>query len=240
MPHCNGFMTADVQVSASHEFIEAATDPHPNTATGYAGFDPDHLSWEFFQAFQDEVADACENYQWAYYTDTETKFPYPVQRSWSNKSAKAGHNPCVPVPTDPWYNVTAFPSEQTAINVNLSPLGMGAGMTQSKGYKGTLNQPLTFHLGAFSDAPTSGPWTITTNVDAQFQFPDQNGNMLNNGAATVKLDKTSVVNGDMITVTVTPTSWGSLGVVYIWFRNFLTGGAMGSPHGDYPILISQN
>lgn len=240
MPHCSMFQVSDVQVSASHEFIEASTDPHPFSATAYAGFDADHLSYEFFNAFQDEVADACEIFQWAYYTDSETSFPNPVQRSWSNKGAKAGHNPCVPAPADPWYNVTAFPSEETAINVNLSSLGMGAGMQPTKGFKGTLNKPLTFHLGAYSDAPTSGPWAITANVDMQFQFPDQNGNAINNGTATVTLDKTSVINGDMITVTVTPTNWGGLGVVYVWFKNLLPGKTSADPHGDYPIIISEN
>lgn len=242
MPHCSMFQTADIQVSASHELNEAATDPHPNTKTAYAGFDSDHLSMEFFNGFQDELGDACENfYPWAYYTDTETAFPNPVQRQWSNKSAKAGHNPCVPVPSGAFYNVTAFPSEQTAINVNLSSLGFGAGMVQSKGYKGTLNKPLTFHLGAFSDAPMSA-WDLTANVDMQFNFPDQNGAAINNGTATVTLDKTSVVNGDMVTVTVTPTAWSTLGVVYVWFHNLTPGASMNNPppHGDYPILISQN
>jgi hypothetical protein len=243
MPQCQGFMAADVEVSASHELNEASTDPHPNTNLAYAGFDNDHLSYEFFNGFQDELGDACEGfYPWAYYTDSEAAFPYAVQRQWSNASAKAGHNPCVPVPSGPFYNVTGFPSEETTINVNLSSLGLGVNTVPSKGYKGTLNQPLTFHLGAFSDAPTSGPWNIASNVDMQFNFPDQNGNGINNGTATVTLDKTSVVNGDMITVTVTPTAWSSLGVVYIWFRN-LVGNASGNntpPHGDYPILISQN
>jgi hypothetical protein len=238
MPQCPGFQAADIEISASHELNEAVTDPHPNTALAYAGFDQNHLAWEFFQSFQDEVGDACELYSWSAMNDSETNFAYAVQRQWSNAAAKAGHNPCVPAAAGPFYNVTAFPSEQTTINVNLTPLGMGAGPTTSKGYKGTLNQPLTFHLGAFSDAPTSGMWDITTNFDLQLQ--DQNGKALTNGTATVTLDKTSVINGDTITVTVTPTNWGQLGLVYMWFRNSLPGAAMGSPHGDYAIIVSQN
>jgi hypothetical protein len=243
MPHCSMFQATDIEDSASHELNEASTDPHPNTSLAYAGFDNDHLSYEFFNAFQDELGDACENYYpWAYYTDSEATFPYAVQRQWSNESAKAGHNPCVPVPSGAFYNVTAFPSEETTINVNLSALGMGAGMVQSKGYKGTLNKPLTIHLGAFSDAPMSTPWDVTANVDMQFSFPDQNGNAINNGTATVTLDKSSVVNGDMITVTITPTAWSSLGVVYVWFKNLLPGASANNPppHGDYPIIVSEN
>ena len=243
MPHCSMFGTPEIEDSASHELNEASTDPHPNTNLAYGGFDNDHLSYEFFNGFQDELGDACENfYPWAYYTDTEAAFPYDVQRQWSNKGAKEGHNPCAPAPSGPFYNVTAIGSELTTINVDLSSLGLGAGMVQTKGYKGTLNKPLTIHLGAFSDAPTSGPWTVTPNVDMQFNFPDQNNNAINNGTATVTLDKTSVVNGDTITVTITPTAWSSLGVVYVWFRNLLGTASPSStpPHGDYPIIISQN
>jgi hypothetical protein len=134
MPQCQGFQAADIQLSASHELNEAATDPHPNTNLAYAGFDQDHLAWEFFQAFQDELGDACELYAWSGYTDTETNFSYAVQRQWSNAAAKLGHDPCVPAATGPFYNLTAFPSEQTSISVNLTPLGMGAGPTTSKGF----------------------------------------------------------------------------------------------------------
>ncbi|HTQ47398.1 MAG TPA: hypothetical protein VMI75_31795 [Polyangiaceae bacterium] len=238
MPQCQGFQAADIELSASHELNEAATDPHPNTTTAYAGFDQDHLAWEFFQSFQDELGDACELYPWSAYTDSETNFSYAVQRQWSNAAAQAGHDPCVPAAAGPFYDVTAFPSEQTTINVNISSLGLGVGTVTSKGYKGTLNQPLTFHLGAYSDAPTTGMWNITTNFDLQLQ--DQNGNAVTNGTATVTLDKTSVINGDTITVTVTPTNWGSLGVVYMWFRNIMPNAGMGAAHGDYAILVSQN
>lgn len=68
----------------------------------------------------------------------------------------------------------------------------------------------------------------------------ENGGTLNNGAATVTLDKSTAINGDMITVTVTPTNWGSLGVVYVWFKSLLPGKTSADPHGDYPIIISQN
>lgn len=243
LPQCKQFTKTDIEIAASHELNEAATDPHPNSNPAWYGFDPDHLAWEFFQQFQDELGDACEFFPWSNdYTDTETNFMFAAQLQWSNAAAKAGHNPCVPEPSGPYYDVTAFPSEQTTISVDLTQLQMGMGKVQSKGYKGTLNQPLTFHLGAWSDGPTSGPWTLSANVDAQFQIYIPGGGMLNNGAATVTLDKTSVVNGDMVTVTVTPTSWGSLGIVYVWFRNTLVPGDAGAndPHGDYAILVSQN
>lgn len=240
MPQCPGTPTAETEISASHELNESATDPLGN---GVIGVDQDHLAFLFFLPAQWEVGDACEAYYpWVYWTDTESSFPYSVQLQWSNASAKAAHNPCVPAPSGAFYNVTGFPSEETTINVDLSSLGMGFGPTTSKGYKGTLNQPITIHLGAFSDAPTSGPWNLAANVDTQLQFQDQNGNPINNGTATVTLDKTSVINGDMITVTITPTAWSSLGVVYVWFRNILGDPSSMNPppHGDYPILISQN
>jgi hypothetical protein len=143
----------------------------------------------------------------------------------------------VPAPNEPFYNVTGFSSEQTTVSVNLSSLYKHAGTLTGNGYKGTLNQPLTFHLGAFSDAPTSGKWSVTAQIDPQYLFRDMNGNPVDNGTATVTMDKTSVINGDKITVTVTPTTWGGLGNVFILFKNNLSGA---TAHGDYPVVISEN
>lgn len=234
MLQCSNFTPDIIEQSASHEFNEASTDPLGN---GYIGMDAAHqLSYSFLLPPVWEVGDACEGWQWAFYDDDETNFMYGVQRQWSNASAKAGHNPCVPTPGT-FYSVTGFPSEQTTINVDLSSLGMGAGPTTAQGYKGTLNKPLTFHVGAFSDAPTNGMWTVTPTIDPQFAFPDMNGNPINNGTATITTDKTSVINGDTITVTVTPTAWGGLPCLYVWFDSALPGAAY---HGHYPIVISPN
>ena len=67
---CQDNSGAQTTAEASHELIEAATDPHPSDITAWVGFDQDHLAWDVFQSFQDEVADACEFYFDAFYEQT--------------------------------------------------------------------------------------------------------------------------------------------------------------------------
>ena len=220
---------------ASHELDEAVTDPLPQTARAYIGFDKDHLSYAFFNAFQDEVGDACEIFQSSFYVTAETGFAYGVQRQWSNKSAAGGHNPCVPVLGEPFYNTTPFPSQQDAISVDLTSAGGTA--TSSMGFKAALNQPRTFQLGLYSDAATSGAWTLSAVVDTNMPFPDRKGKAIANGQATVTFDSTTGLNGDVVSVTVTPTDFGPLGVVYLYVKSALPG-ALANHY--MPIIVSQN
>src|SRR5208282_1712078 len=102
-----GGLLDETTQSASHEIIEAATDPNPNGSPAWYGFDDNlHLSWDVFQQFQDEIGDACELYLDSFYSETEANFSFGVQRMWSNKSAAAGHAPCVPTTGSPYYNTT--------------------------------------------------------------------------------------------------------------------------------------
>jgi hypothetical protein len=236
MPHCSGFQTADIELSASHELNEAATDPHPDTNLAYAGFDQDHLAFEFFNQFQDELGDACEAFVEA--TDAVDFTPYTVQRQWSNKSASAGSHWCLPALNEPFYNTTFLPTTTLdAISVDLSSLGVGASITPSKGIKVALNQSRTFAIGYFSDRATSGPFTLDVQGLNSPIAQDQNGNVINNGTATVTIDKTSGVNGDIANVTVTPSAYSSLGIVFFYVRAVLPNATQ---HHYLPILISQN
>jgi hypothetical protein len=238
MPHCSGFQAADVELAASHELNEASTDPHPGTNPGYYGFDPNHLAFEFFNQFQDELGDACESFATA--ADSTDFTPYVVQRQWSNKSAAAGSQWCLPKLAEPFYNTTFLPSSNLdTINVDLTSLGQGYGPVQSKGIKLALNGTRTFPIGLFSDMATSGAFTLdiqglgADNPIAQ----DQNGNSINNGDATVTLDRTSGVNGDIANVTVKPTSYSSLGVTFFYVRAVLSGSQQ---HHYLPVVISEN
>ena len=108
MPHCSMFQTAEVELAASHELNEASTDPHPGSNPAYVGFDENHLAFEFFNQFQDELGDACEAFTTA---EDRTDFtPYTVQRQWSNKSAAAGSQWCLPKLDEPFYNTTFLPT----------------------------------------------------------------------------------------------------------------------------------
>jgi hypothetical protein len=238
MPHCSGFAAADVQLSASHELNEAATDPHPGSNAAWVGFDNDHLSFEFFNQFQDELGDACELYVEA--TDPTDFTPYTVQRQWSNASAAAGSHWCVPGLKEPFYNTTFLPaSNLDSISVNLDTLFPGSGSQTTKGFKVPLNTSRTFPIGLFSDQATSGPFTLdvqglgASNPIAQ----DQNGNNIANGNMTVTLDLTSGQNGQIANVTVTPTSYSTLGINFFYIRAVLPGAQQ---HHYLPVIVSQN
>lgn len=90
--------------------------------------------------------------------------------------------------------------------------------------------------------PRAAHGTSPRTSTSRSSFSTRNGNAVDNGAAIVTLDKTSVVNGDIVTGTVTPTSWGSLGCVYIRFQSLISNASSSNPppHGDYAIIVSQN
>ena len=252
MPHCNDttatppvvFQASDIEESASHEFAEAATDPIPGLQTssgqpanGYQGFDNDHWNYEFFNQFQDELGDACESFQSSYFQDTETNFPYWVQRMWSNKGVAAGHNPCSPVIAAPFYNTTVFTDQLQAVALDFSSLG--GGTYNTKAFHALVGQSVTFQVGFFSDADTGGPWTVTSEMDTAIAQDPSNGNPIDNGTATVTLDQPTGENGHKAYVTVTPTKAGQLGVQLIVLRSALPGEAsIEHPNHYLPILIA--
>ncbi|HEX8791918.1 MAG TPA: hypothetical protein VF765_13280 [Polyangiaceae bacterium] len=112
IPRCQSDLGA-MTLAASHEIVESATDPSPENAPAVQMTDPAWL------AFGPEVADVCV----AVDTNLSTPVgPYLVQRSWSNASAQAGHDPCVPVPAGtPYFNVApAMGTEELGLSVGQS------------------------------------------------------------------------------------------------------------------------
>jgi len=206
---CNSQTLPDLEETAAHEMVEAATNPYVESSTlGYEGFDVPHYAWDLYAGFGagDELADACQNWWDAYFQETGS-FPYWVQASWSNAAALAGHDPCVPQPTGPYEGMTLLPSQTSTVTVPaVASLMLTA--TQTQGFKVTVGQPLSFQVGYFSDAPTSAPWKIAYDFpkDMSISFTS-----LGNGTATVAIDKTSGQNGDVANVTVTVKTKGAGG-----------------------------
>jgi hypothetical protein len=100
VPTCKNESLANIQSSASHELMEAATDPLPNSNPAWVLTDMSN-PWSYLDG---EVGDFCEGY------DT-TEAGYTLTRIWSNTAAMAGdRDPCIPAPSTPYYNVTATPS----------------------------------------------------------------------------------------------------------------------------------
>jgi hypothetical protein len=124
---------AATTLTASHEIVEAATDPSPEGAPAFQMTD---FAW---LAFGGEVADVCA----AVDTNFETQASgFTVQRSWSNASAAARHDPCVPVPAGEVFFDVA-PSLATGGHLML---GVG--------------QSVTLDLVPFADGATSD-WQLT-------------------------------------------------------------------------------
>ena len=161
---CPSLTAPAIEETAAHEYVEAATNPYPESSTlGYIGFDASHLAWDLYTGFSDELADACQNWQDSYYEESGS-FPYWVQRSWSNAAAHAGHDPCVPSPAGAYHTMTLLPADESSVQVNLTTLG--AGTETTRGFKVAVGTPLTFQVGFVSDA-SAPPWTIA------YDFPTE-------------------------------------------------------------------
>ncbi len=185
IPDCGSFGNLSgldaISATVSHELQEAATDPYPQDQPAYAQVDDNHLVWQSFLG-GGEVGDLCAQFSSSQYTPTD--FPYVVQRGWSNKSAKAGTDPCQPkIDATPYFNTApVFPDKV--------PSRYGI---LTKGVKVPVGQSKTIELDLYSDAPTSGPWTVSAQV-------------LGKGGAspvTLAFDKTTGQNGDKINLTIT-------------------------------------
>ena len=199
IPRCQGLggLTGldDVTGASSHEFIEAATDPLPQSMTpAYGQVDDDHLIWEFLLG-GGETGDMCAQNPGAFYKPQG--FNYTVQRSWSNQQAAASHDPCAPALGTPYFN--SAPVLDDVINLNI-----GGQSITTKGVKIPVGQSKVVELDLYSDAPTSGAWTVKALDGAQLQQQPTN--------LTFAFDKTSGQNGDKIKMTIKVVTTGMYNV----------------------------
>lgn len=102
LPRCPGYGTLSdldsLTEAASHEMVEAATDPDDGDSSEYAWSDTNAPggAWDDYSA-GGEVGDLC---QFGDRVDNiGPEMPYIVQRYWSNARVAAGHDPCVPAPS---------------------------------------------------------------------------------------------------------------------------------------------
>ncbi len=179
--------------ATSHEWIEASTDPFPSTNMGqdsaYSSIDPEHLAWEILGG-GGEDGDLCVSDQNAFYKPAD--LPFLVQRGWSNVLAKGGHNPCSPAIAGVPYFQSA-PVLTQNVSFNAPALG---GTFQTKGIVIPVGSSKTIELDLFSDAATSGPWTLTA-TDPIARLLQQPPTM------EFAFDRTSGTNGEKIHLTIT-------------------------------------
>lgn len=171
----------------SHELVEAATDP---LGTSYSYADQDHMVWNV--APLGEVGDMC-----AYEAQSYQRLvgAFIVQRPWSNASAAAGHDPCVPVLAAPYFNAAPVLTDDVTLQFYGQPV-------TTKGIQISLNASKTVDVELFSDAPTT-QWSVQavdstygTNApeELQFSWDSQYGN-----------------NGDILHLTITRVAEGQFG-----------------------------
>jgi hypothetical protein len=216
--------------AASHEIAEAATNPHLLSDNGVYGFDATHVAWQLFSsgygAIDDpEIGDLCDHYGDAFFK-APSDLPYSVQRLWSNKSAAAGHNPCTPVPSDPYYNVAPQGMEAFPLLVDNAPPTPPL-QQNGIGYKVQVGGQKTFNVGYFSDAPLA-PWTIAA-VEGDGFIPPSGPTHL---SFFIKNGQGS--NGDQESVTVTVHSRPNAGNAVLMT---IVSSAPGLPSHSMPILI---
>lgn len=148
MPRCKDL--DELTAATSHELIEWATDPLPDSNTAYGDVDVDHVIWSFGGG-GGEVGDMCASYQSSY---ARIVGNFVVQRGWSNASMKAGHDPCVPAPADPYFNAAPELTEKVVLSFG----GMG-GLT-TKGVKIPVGMSKTIPVHVYADGMT-GPISLS-------------------------------------------------------------------------------
>src|SRR5262249_30189056 len=120
---------------------------------------------------------------------------YMVQRQWSNASAAAGHDPCVPALATPYVNAsTHLPS------ITVTVQGQ---QFQTRAVTVPIGSPQTVDVDMYSDAPTTD-WQVSAydvastyrggSPELSFQFDKNTGN-----------------NGDKLHLTITRLTAGAGG-----------------------------
>ena len=165
--------------TASHEIIEAATNPGGGAGIGFYLDGTAQRTRGWADILGGEVADLCVD-AFALGQGHTTEGPYTVTRVWSIPNATAGRNPCVPVPAGEVY-FDAVPSANAVL------LDVG----QSK----------TLDVIAMADGPIAG-WTVTAEdwtdpATRYLSFAIAGAQATDAGPAL------SVKNGDKLSLTVT-------------------------------------
>jgi hypothetical protein len=114
-----------------------------------------------------------------------------VQRTWSNKAAAAGQNPCVPA-TGTYYGTEPVLND----SVTLSFFG---GSSKTRGVKIAKNTTGTVDLPLFASG-ISGPFTVVA-YDGIYNYFGGDKTL------ELKLDRNTGNNGDVLKLSITPTAF---------------------------------
>jgi hypothetical protein len=200
IPTCMGATVDGLTAVISHEWVEAATDPVLAGVNGVFTFqggpqasyfmvDADHTIWAVNGGA--EAGDLCETEGTSAYI-TPMDVGNQVQRTWSNLSAMAGHDPCVPTLPGPYFNSAPVLTDDVQV------MTLSLGTINTKGIKIPAMTSAMVDVKLFSDATTNNMrWTVQ--ADDVFQ-------QLGLGQTlTFAWDKTDGMNGDTLHLTITVT-----------------------------------
>ena len=143
MPRCTpqaGTALDSLTSATSHELLEAATDPLPFSAPAWVKLDDEHFIWG--RTPGGELGDMCEYVQLA---DQVLVGNFTVQRTWSNISAAAGHDPCVPVLVTPYVGAAPLLDEDLMVTSHMMTI-------MTKGITVPVSTSKTIEVDLFSDA----------------------------------------------------------------------------------------
>ncbi len=172
-------------ITASHELVEASTDPVPpgtsQTSPGGFALDSSVLdNWAWIDLTGGgEAADMCVDL-FGLNQDQTSDGTFTVQRIWSNAQAASGVDPCNPMSGEVYFNAAP---EKTAFFV----VGVG--------------DSVTFDVDAFSDGPVP-PWTLSAQDWSDSSAPYLSFS-ISGGASTDGGPVIKVSNGSKVQVTMT-------------------------------------
>jgi hypothetical protein len=208
-----------VSAVTSHEVIEGLTDPFVMTTPAWALIDDAHIAWELYPG--GEVGDLCALVGEAFYTPSD--FPYAVQRIWSNTAAATGHDPCIVQQTGHvYFNAAPVVEDDVRVRDNFGAL------KTTKGVKLAIGETKTIEVDLFSDAPTSGPWSVKA-IEPFAPTPAAHH-------LTLAWDRSIGANGDKLHLTITALSKDAqFGGEY-----FMIVSTLGTQRNFWPVFVGQS
>jgi hypothetical protein len=192
---CNGYLNEFgldfVTAAASHEFVEATTDPY---GTAFIDANLAGSGWGI-TAGGGEVGDLCKLDPTSEFTPSDLGFK--VQRIWSNKAAAGGHDPCVPPPPGDAYVLGVPDVAPTTIYPGQQVIGIAVAPGSST----------TVDVHFYSDGPVSGPFTLSASEPTVPQLLDPAHQL------SFSFDQTQGQDGDVAHLTVTRAPPAEAGLV---------------------------
>ena len=211
IPRCPGPLATidEVTVAASHEIIEMATDPMPQSAPAFSGPDVDHLVWGNVSG-GDEVGDLCNYAEGPTSIDVRRVDGFMVQRTWSNAAAEANRDPCVPPVSAPYFIAVPDLDEQIQIDETSGP-------AVTTGIRLAVGESRTLDVRLFSTEPTPNRSVFAAEVGVPPFSNDAGGRP---ATLAFRWDRQSGHNGDVLHLTLqrlidSPSGGTAIGVYSI-------------------------